>query len=185
VSALRRTAECSLPHGMCSMQLDGMGGGQRGRTVRKGHRYHCTDGLVIANLGTCIINVQFTPTAAGYVKGSVSVSDSDVTGPANRRSQWNRYWSQVHSDLSQLRYSGQRNSKLSHTRNHHQCGDEDHHDHQRYPDWNQQRGLLHRCGQSPMQSDSRGKNLQLQRLLHSHHRGVGESHVQGVRQQPG
>jgi len=41
----------------------------------------CTDGLVIANLATCIINVQFKPTAAGYASGTLSVSDSDVTSP--------------------------------------------------------------------------------------------------------
>jgi sugar lactone lactonase YvrE len=41
----------------------------------------CTNGLVIATKGTCVINVQFSPTAVGYVAGSVSVSDSDVTSP--------------------------------------------------------------------------------------------------------
>ncbi|HET9307070.1 MAG TPA: choice-of-anchor D domain-containing protein [Candidatus Sulfotelmatobacter sp.] len=41
----------------------------------------CTNGLVIANLGTCIINVQFKPTAVGYASGTLSVSDTDVTSP--------------------------------------------------------------------------------------------------------
>lgn len=41
----------------------------------------CTNGLVIANLGTCTINVQFKPTALGYASGILSVSDSDVTSP--------------------------------------------------------------------------------------------------------
>jgi len=41
----------------------------------------CTNGLVIANLGTCVINVQFKPTALGLASGTLSVSDSDVTSP--------------------------------------------------------------------------------------------------------
>lgn len=41
----------------------------------------CTNGLVIASLGTCIINVQFKPTAVGYASGTLSVSDTDVTSP--------------------------------------------------------------------------------------------------------
>ena len=41
----------------------------------------CTNGLVIANNGTCVINVQFKPTVLGYVSGSVSITDSDVTSP--------------------------------------------------------------------------------------------------------
>jgi len=41
----------------------------------------CTSGLVLANLATCIINVQFKPTAVGYASGTLSVSDSDVTSP--------------------------------------------------------------------------------------------------------
>lgn len=41
----------------------------------------CTNGLVIANLGTCTINVQFKPTALGYASGTLGVSDSDVTSP--------------------------------------------------------------------------------------------------------
>ncbi len=41
----------------------------------------CTNGLVIANLGTCTISVEFKPTAVGYASGTLSVSDSDVTSP--------------------------------------------------------------------------------------------------------
>jgi len=41
----------------------------------------CTNALVIANNGTCVINVTFKPTALGYASGSISVSDSDVTSP--------------------------------------------------------------------------------------------------------
>jgi hypothetical protein len=41
----------------------------------------CTNGAVLANTGTCIVNVAFKPTALGFVKGSLSVADSDVTSP--------------------------------------------------------------------------------------------------------
>ena len=41
----------------------------------------CTNNLVIAASGTCVINITFKPTAPGYVTGSVSVADSDVTSP--------------------------------------------------------------------------------------------------------
>lgn len=41
----------------------------------------CTNGLVIAANGTCIINLQFQPTAVGYASGTLSISDSDVTSP--------------------------------------------------------------------------------------------------------
>ncbi len=41
----------------------------------------CTADLVIAAGGTCVINVQFKPTAVGYAQGSISVADSDVTSP--------------------------------------------------------------------------------------------------------
>jgi hypothetical protein len=41
----------------------------------------CTASLVIAASGTCVINVQFKPTKVGYLAGSVSVTDSDVTSP--------------------------------------------------------------------------------------------------------
>ena len=41
----------------------------------------CTNGLVIANAGTCIISVVFKPTKVGYVSGTLSVADSDVTSP--------------------------------------------------------------------------------------------------------
>lgn len=41
----------------------------------------CTNSLVIAALGTCVINVEFKPTAVGYAQGTLSVSDSDVTSP--------------------------------------------------------------------------------------------------------
>ena len=41
----------------------------------------CTNGLVIAANGTCIINVQFQPAAVGYASGTLAISDSDVTSP--------------------------------------------------------------------------------------------------------
>jgi hypothetical protein len=41
----------------------------------------CTNGLVIASLGTCIINAQFKPTSVGFANGTISVNDSDVTSP--------------------------------------------------------------------------------------------------------
>lgn len=41
----------------------------------------CSNDLVIANTGTCIINVEFKPTAVGYTSGSLSVADTDVTSP--------------------------------------------------------------------------------------------------------
>jgi sugar lactone lactonase YvrE len=41
----------------------------------------CTPTLVIAAGGTCIINVQFKPTKVGFISGSLSVADSDVTSP--------------------------------------------------------------------------------------------------------
>lgn len=41
----------------------------------------CTNGLVIANAGSCIINVAFKPTKVGYVSGILSVADNDVTSP--------------------------------------------------------------------------------------------------------
>jgi len=41
----------------------------------------CTADLVIANSGTCVVNVQFKPTAVGFASGTVSVADSDVTTP--------------------------------------------------------------------------------------------------------
>ena len=41
----------------------------------------CTNSLVIAAAGTCVISVTFKPTAVGFVSGSVSVTDSDVTSP--------------------------------------------------------------------------------------------------------
>jgi hypothetical protein len=41
----------------------------------------CTNSLVIAATGTCIINVTFKPTAVGYASGLLSVADSDVTSP--------------------------------------------------------------------------------------------------------
>jgi len=50
------------------------------RLLAKPH-WTCTDGLTIPNLGTCIINVQFKPTAVGYASGSLSVSDTDITSP--------------------------------------------------------------------------------------------------------
>ncbi len=41
----------------------------------------CTNSLVVAAAGTCIVNVQFRPKAVGFTSGSVSISDSDVTSP--------------------------------------------------------------------------------------------------------
>lgn len=41
----------------------------------------CTNGLVIAATGTCIINMEFKPTAVGYASGLLSVADTDVTSP--------------------------------------------------------------------------------------------------------
>jgi uncharacterized Zn-binding protein involved in type VI secretion len=41
----------------------------------------CTNGLVVANTGTCVINVTFKPTAVGYTSGLLSVADSDITSP--------------------------------------------------------------------------------------------------------
>ena len=41
----------------------------------------CTSGLVVASKGTCVINVEFKPTAVGFALGTLSVNDSDVTSP--------------------------------------------------------------------------------------------------------
>ncbi len=41
----------------------------------------CTNSLVIAASGTCVINVTFKPTVVGFTLGSVSLADSDVTSP--------------------------------------------------------------------------------------------------------
>ena len=41
----------------------------------------CTKGKSIANNGTCLIYVEFVPTAAGYVTGTLSVADTDTTSP--------------------------------------------------------------------------------------------------------
>ncbi len=41
----------------------------------------CTNSLVIAATGTCIINITFKPTSVGYTSGLLSVADSDVTSP--------------------------------------------------------------------------------------------------------
>lgn len=43
----------------------------------------CTSGLVIANLGNCVINAGFKPTVVGFASGTLSVNDSDVTSPQN------------------------------------------------------------------------------------------------------
>ena len=40
----------------------------------------CTPDLIIANTGTCVINVEFKPTVVGFASGSISVADNDVTG---------------------------------------------------------------------------------------------------------
>jgi hypothetical protein len=41
----------------------------------------CTNSLVIAASGTCIINADFKPTAVGFALGTLKVNDSDVTSP--------------------------------------------------------------------------------------------------------
>ncbi|MGD0360889.1 MAG: choice-of-anchor D domain-containing protein [Bryobacteraceae bacterium] len=41
----------------------------------------CTKGKAIANNGTCLIYVEFMPTAAGYATGTLSVADTDTTSP--------------------------------------------------------------------------------------------------------
>jgi hypothetical protein len=41
----------------------------------------CSNGLVIASKGTCIIEVQFAPTATGYASGLLSVFDNNSTSP--------------------------------------------------------------------------------------------------------
>jgi hypothetical protein len=41
----------------------------------------CTNSLVVAASGTCVINVTFKPTVTGFALGSVSLADSDVTSP--------------------------------------------------------------------------------------------------------
>ncbi len=41
----------------------------------------CTNGKSVANNGTCLIFVTFTPTTAGYVTGTLSVKDNDSTSP--------------------------------------------------------------------------------------------------------
>jgi len=41
----------------------------------------CTNGLPVAAGGTCAIFVTFTPSAVGYVTGSLSVTDSDASSP--------------------------------------------------------------------------------------------------------
>jgi len=41
----------------------------------------CTNALVIAATGTCVINAQFRPTKVGFASGTISVNDSDVTSP--------------------------------------------------------------------------------------------------------
>lgn len=41
----------------------------------------CTPSLVIAAGGTCVINVQFKPTKVGFISGSLSVADTDITSP--------------------------------------------------------------------------------------------------------
>lgn len=41
----------------------------------------CTNSLVIAANGTCVINVNFKPTTVGFALGTLNVNDSDVTSP--------------------------------------------------------------------------------------------------------
>ncbi len=39
----------------------------------------CTNSLVIAALGTCVINPEYKPTALGFTTGSITLHDNDVT----------------------------------------------------------------------------------------------------------
>jgi hypothetical protein len=41
----------------------------------------CTNGKVLAVNATCLIYVEFKPTAGGYATGALSVTDNDVTSP--------------------------------------------------------------------------------------------------------
>jgi len=41
----------------------------------------CTNSLVVAASGTCVISVTFKPTVVGFAQGTVSIADSDVTSP--------------------------------------------------------------------------------------------------------
>jgi HYDIN/CFA65/VesB family protein/NHL repeat-containing protein len=41
----------------------------------------CTNSLPVANNGTCVIYVEFAPTAVGYVTGTLNVADTDSTSP--------------------------------------------------------------------------------------------------------
>jgi hypothetical protein len=41
----------------------------------------CTNGLIVAAGGTCLVYVAFTPTATGANSGTLSVADSDATSP--------------------------------------------------------------------------------------------------------
>lgn len=41
----------------------------------------CTNNLVIAAKGTCVIQANFKPKAVGYASGTISVNDNDVTTP--------------------------------------------------------------------------------------------------------
>ncbi|HEY3972614.1 MAG TPA: choice-of-anchor D domain-containing protein [Candidatus Sulfotelmatobacter sp.] len=41
----------------------------------------CTNSLVIAASGTCVINAEFKPTVVGFAQGTLNVNDSDVTSP--------------------------------------------------------------------------------------------------------
>ena len=41
----------------------------------------CTNGLVVAVKGTCVISVAFKPTVTGYAGGNLSIADSDITSP--------------------------------------------------------------------------------------------------------
>ena len=41
----------------------------------------CTNGLKVANNGTCVVGVAFKPTAVGYATGTLSVNDNDPTSP--------------------------------------------------------------------------------------------------------
>jgi hypothetical protein len=52
-----------------------------GRFVEDVAATTCTNGLVVANLGTCIIEIRFKPNAVGPTSGTLKVFDSDPTSP--------------------------------------------------------------------------------------------------------
>jgi hypothetical protein len=74
ITLTNKTANNTLTLGTPAVTVTGPYGKATGTT--------CTDGLVLAMGSTCVINVQFSPTALGYAAGSVSVSETnDSTSP--------------------------------------------------------------------------------------------------------